>query len=405
MTAGRRLLIVSYHALPSVTPGSLRVQWMAEQLVARGWDVTVLTAVANPSAVAGARVLSTARAGGRPVPAVASRPSRLRTLWNDYAIPDRHVAWARSLAGAARRILDEHAIEVVLSTSPPHSSHLGLARLRRRQAFRWVSDFRDPWTAPARQRRGPISAAIQRRMEATVLGASDAVIANTEGNREALRRAFPELPAGKLHVVPNAFDDAMLRAPAEPAGDSADLTYVGEIYPGMTDRLVAALARVHESAPASVPRVAVYGDVDPREWRRIADAGLGAFVELRGRVSHAESLRAMQRSRALLLLLPDAENWSTCVPSKLYPYLASGRPTLAIVPEGDAARIVRAAGAGEALTAEDPGASAVALTAFVSRVREGGPWPERRGGIIAGYAASALAARLDAILTGAQVTP
>ncbi|HEU4365920.1 MAG TPA: glycosyltransferase [Candidatus Krumholzibacteria bacterium] len=406
MTAPPRLLVVSYHALPSVTPGSLRVQWMASQLAARGWDVTILTAAREPSPIPGVRVITTSRARqAGEASRAARRSSRLRTLWNDHAIPDRHVTWSRSLAAGARRILDEAALDVVLSTSPPHSSHLALARLRRRRAFHWATDFRDPWTAPARQARNPVSAAVQRRMEREVLAACDVVIANTEGNRDALRRAFPSIPGAKVHVVPNAFDDAMLGSGVAPATDDADLTYVGEVYPGMVDRLVAALGRLSARSPASVPRIAIHGEVDPREWNKIAAAGLAAFVELRGRVPHAESLRAMQRARALLLLLPDAVNWATCVPSKLYPYLASDRPVLAIVPEGDAARIVRAAGAGVAITTGGSDTTADAIAAFMARTRAGAEWRGRKSDVVAGYAASTLAARLDEILRGLVVRP
>jgi glycosyltransferase involved in cell wall biosynthesis len=398
MTSPHHLLLVSYHALPRVTPGSLRVEWMASHLARRGWRVTVLTATPEPASIAGVRMISTAAAGG--ALREAGHPGRLRTLWNDHALPDRHVGWARVLVRHARAIMDATAVDVVLSTSPPHSTHLGVAWLRRGRPFRWVADFRDPWTAPARQPRSPLSSALHRRMEASVLRACDGVIANTDGNRAALHAAFPDLPRGKVRVVENAFDDAMLDAAAVPVTETADLTYVGEVYPGMTDRLVAALARLREQGPDAVPRLAVHGDVDPRERRKIEAAGLGAYVEFRGRVPHAESLRAMQRARSLLLLLPHADNWATCVPSKLYPYLASGRPVLALVPEGDAARIVRESGAGEALSGSDDVAIAAAVGAFVSRVRREGPWPQQRSEVIRRYAAGAQAARLDEMLTG-----
>ena len=74
-------------------------------------------------------------------------------------------------------------------------------------------------------------------------------------------------------------------------------------------------------------------------------------IACKGVVSPAQSLRVMRDARSLLLLLPMDPRWATCVPSKMYSYLFTERPILAVVPEGDAARIVRATGSGVAVTA------------------------------------------------------
>jgi hypothetical protein len=325
-------------------------------------------------------------------------PARLRALWNQHALPDRHVNWSSALTRHTARLLDERNVDIVLSTSPPHSSQLALARLRRQRRFRWVTDFRDPWTVPARRPRSRLAMRLQRGMEVAVLKGCDLVVTNTPGNAAALRGEFAFLPPGKIEVVPNAFDDAMLTAGTTPVTDSADLTYVGELYLGMVDRMVDALERLARRTPNAVPRIAVQGEVDPREWAKFERAGLSAYVEARGSVAHDESLRVMCRARALLLLLPDAPNWTSCVPSKLYPYLASGRPVLAIAPDGDAARIIKQTGVGAALTVPDAEATADGMAAFLARAGAAESWTGRQSGEIAHYAASAQAGRMDAIL-------
>ncbi len=85
----------------------------------------------------------------------------------------------------------------------------------------------------------------------------------------------------------------------------------------------------------------------------------------------------MRAAHALVLLLPADPAWASCVPSKLYPYLASGRPVLVLAPRGDAAAIVEEARAGVALDAFAPDAAAAAR--FFERTRAGddGPSPER----------------------------
>lgn len=391
----RRLLLISYHYLPQITPGSIRVASIAHALARSGWDVTVLTS-GNASADTGdVRVISTKR-GNTPPGGPVGR--RVRALWRDLAIPDAHVGWSMALARTLPSLLDREAFDVVLTSSPPHSSQLAVARVHRARRFRWVADYRDPWTAPMRNPRSALSIAIQRRMESYALRAADVVIANTEGNRRVLGLHFPGTVVDKVVVVPNGFDDAMLEAAAEPERDRCDFTYVGEIYLGMMDAYLDAVARLRRETPDLAPTLAVYGEIDPREWHKVEAHGLADRVELRGFVPHEESLRAMRRARALLLLLPGRDSWRTCVPSKAYPYLATGRPVLALVPEGDAAALVCETGAGVAVTADEPSLVAAAIADFVRSVRAGRsvstPAPDQ----IRRFAYSEIGARVDAVL-------
>jgi hypothetical protein len=62
-----------------------------------------------------------------------------------------------------------------------------------------------------------------------------------------------------------------------------------------------------------------------------------------------------------LLLQP---GHTASVPGKVYEYLASGRPILAIAEEGDLSRLVRGSGAGELLAADDQEGIVNALSAL-----------------------------------------
>jgi hypothetical protein len=393
----RRLLFVSYHYLPRNTPGSIRVAAVARALARAGWDVTVLTS-GNPSpGTDGVRVVSTDPQRVAGVVRGGPLARRLREAWTSVAIPDAHVGWSFALARSLTSMLDRESFDVVLTSSPPHSSQLAVAGVRRSRRFRWVADFRDPWTAPMRNPRFALSTALQRRMERHTLRAADAIIANTEGNRRLLEHDFPREAVEKTVVIPNGFEDSMLDAVLDPERESCDLTYVGEVYLGMLDTYLAGVARLRSEKPGLTPTLAVYGEIDPREWRKVEAQGLADRVERRGFVSYDESLRAMRCARALLLLLPGRESWRTCVPSKAYPYLATGRPVLALVPEGDAAALLRETRGGVAVTTAEPSAVATAVADFVASVRagtSGSPAPEQ----VRRFAYSAIGTRVDAVL-------
>src|SRR4029077_19737274 len=85
--------------------------------------------------------------------------------------------------------------------------------------------------------------------------------------------------------------------------------------------------------------------------------GLGDRIELVPYVPRRESLRLQRDSDALLLLIPEAGGRGKGVLSgKVFEYLAAERPILAAVPpDGEAARLVFATGAGVVAPPDDVG--------------------------------------------------
>jgi len=96
------------------------------------------------------------------------------------------------------------------------------------------------------------------------------------------------------------------------------------------------------------------------------------------------------------VLLPDEERWKSCVPSKLYWYLAARRPILALVPEGDASRLVRELNAGEVLSG-DAKALARQLEEFTLRARRA-PVPSRNGNEAERYSMDHVVDELESLL-------
>jgi glycosyltransferase involved in cell wall biosynthesis len=210
-------------------------------------------------------------------------------------------------------------------------------------------------------------------MERKVLESCDVAIANTPGIRRALLERFPGLPEGRVVVVTNGFDPEPPTAAALEPADAVDcdIVYMGEVYKGMLDLFLKAMVAMRSQAPVEIPRVNLFGTVDDGELSRISEMGFGDHVRHRGFVSVDQSERIIREAPSLLLLLPHENAFTTCVPSKLYPYLAARRPILALVPRGDAATIVSEAGSGVAVTDTDPDSVAAEILEFVRGVRAG----------------------------------
>jgi glycosyltransferase involved in cell wall biosynthesis len=433
------VLFITYYFAPDASPGSARMSAHVTALSEKGWNVSVLCSrslavgrsdpgrleripasvevhrtssldlyqVIHKKATAGAGSAETPGGGtGRRARGGVKWRIRRAIKWLVYPFylltrfPDKQVGWFLPLVRNGYRIIRSRKIGIVFSSSPPHSSQLAVLLLRNMLKFKWITDWRDPWTTPFRVPRNRVSEFVQRRMEAAVLKKCDRVIVNTPGNRRSLLKMFPNVDPDKVVVVTNGFDtDATIDAALETADAvDCDIVYVGEVYKGMLELLLDALTLLRERDEDLVPHIHVFGTIDQSEWDKIRERGLEAFIHYRGFVSWSQSIRIMREARSLLLLLAHAPECLSWVPSKVYPYIFSRTPILALVPEGDASEIIGGAGTGVLVHSQDPDEVSGIIGDFVRDLREGGKPSAPDEAFIHRYSIEALSARVDRLM-------
>jgi glycosyltransferase involved in cell wall biosynthesis len=414
----RKLLIVAYDFPPIASAGMVRVVSMSKYLSLRGWNVTVLTVrdsfiqqspstldlisdrvtVVRTRTFEFAKLLKKLRPQGRGTVSriVRSLLGALDSLDRLLGFPDRKNGWFFPLLFNSWKMIRRHRYDAVLSSSPPHSTHLALLVLRRFVKFRWVVDFRDPWTAPARSFSRTSRLRSNRWVERKTLDAADAVIVNTEGNEKALLETFPHLREEKISVVTNGFDTDWLNDFDSPTGQelSADLVYIGHIYPHMLDSYLAALEQMQHSGER-IPSLKIIGR---RPSYLSIPEDLERYVVFGDRVPFRESLSIMRHANALLYLVPHGLGFETWVPSKLYPYMFSTTPVLALVPDGDVVRILEQTGVGVVVRSQDPGDIARQLSEFLKNTNGRQPSRIHDESGLSRYTWDTLSSRIDAVL-------
>jgi len=289
-----------------------------------------------------------------------------------------------------------------MSTSPPHSSHLPLLVLRRFFGFRWVVDFRDPWSAPPRSINRRVAPWLHRWLEARVLSRCDVVIANTPGNKRELEREFAGIVEDKVVLMTNGFDPDFYNSPGDrPLADvdlDCDLVYTGHLYSPMFGKYRSALRAIRESGKP-IPKLHIFGpSFEPQVAAQIHEDGLGPYIVHQGALTHEETMTVAQRARALLLLLPHGPIFKYWIPSKLYTYLNSNTPVLALLNDGDAAEIVQKTGTGIVVTSPDPKVIAEAILSFVDSSRSGEVKLDVNRSAVLEYSWQTLGGRLDRLL-------
>ncbi len=401
---GVRLDVLTAKNAPAVgTDTSLLRQVPAEVTVHQTWtpDLPFGVRKAIKRVVSGGRV---GKKGSSAAGSVAAErgSNPLKALVGNLLLPDPQVGWLPFAFRAARRIVRERAIDVVLITVPPFST-VRLVTMLRRQFPRLpiVLDFRDEWlttTMPLvsfnnneRARR------VAEKAEAEAVRDATAVVAVTEAARGEIAGRYPEQPEAKFVYLPNGFDGVLPReTPARAgSGETVVLTYLGTVY-GSTDpgTFVEAVLGLPGELRARL-RVRYIGHVETPALRASL-LRLGETLELRGFVPQAEALRAIDDTTYLLLITHDRIN----VAAKFYDYLGSGKRMVAAVhPEGDVRRLLERTRAGWWSDAGDVGAIGRMLVEVLSGAasEEGLPGPDFEE--IARFHRRAVAERYGELLT------
>jgi glycosyltransferase involved in cell wall biosynthesis len=267
-------------------------------------------------------------------------------------VPDHMVRWVPGALYLARKLAMREDIRVVLTSSPPESTHLiGLA-LKRRLGLRWIADFRDLWTAKQLSYRPatPLHNRWIRGLEHQILTTADHVIANTEENLQHYRDHF-DLPESRLSVIPNGFDrdDVASVAPERRSRDMFRIGYLGNLdkhgFPWQL--FLEALKGFADEVGHEHIRFVVCGFYSPQVRDYLSKQRMDDLVENHGMLSHGDAMRVIFDTDVRLLLLYETAYSSAIVPAKLYNYLVMPGPILAIAPEtGATASIIAKTGTG-----------------------------------------------------------
>lgn len=376
-----RVLIVTYYFPPIGGGGVQRVLAWCRYLADHDIDVTVLapdeprwvdedatlvvpaqvhmvrTPDPSPDALIPREQLASARGLGRALTWMRLQPRRL-------AVPDIHRGW-RSPAVRAARAAHAEAVaatgsapwDAILSTSPPETTHLVAHELAGTFGVPWVADLRDSWLDLPHLRMDStvvrLKHAANVRLATRVFRRAAALTTVSEPLAADLRRRHPDR---RIEVLPNGVDlDDVSRARARRDGFRERgrfvVLYTGNFFGRQSPRsFLAAVERAVERDPTAADDLVVrfIGGMKPADQDRIdTSPALRSVVERIDFLRHDDVLAQQAAADLLLLYVAPGRGSAGVVTGKLFEYLASRRPVLALVPpEGTAANWLREAGAG-----------------------------------------------------------
>lgn len=296
-----------------------------------------------------------------------------------YMVPDPKIIWHPPAVRQGRKVLRSQPIRLLYSTSPPETSHLVALKLKQETGLPWVADFRDGWLfEPLISAR--LSSTLRHRLEASleqkVILTADRVITVNEVIAADMAQRYPKA-ANKISVIPNGYDSddfAHLQRQV-PLPDKFRLIYTGSLSLSRQGTslsgLLTALQAMHASNLAMMKHleIVLVGNLAATELQAIEQSGVCQYFSLIGSVPYQQALQYQVDADILLLIIaPNTVGVST---SKLFEYLAAGRPILALTGPSAAAKLIFMLNAGVVVEPDNPSSIQQALQAFYQQWQAG----------------------------------
>ena len=277
-------------------------------------------------------------------------------LWvrGNIFIPDARFLWVNPSVEFLKEYIREQGIDTIITSGPPHSLHLIGLKLKEELQLKWFADFRDPWTTIGYHSALKLSSYAEKRhryLEKKVLTSADAVIVTSKTTKEE----FQAITSKPIEVITNGYD--IEKVEKQPLDEKFTLAHIGSFLSDRNPKIVweSLQELVSENKRfAGSFQLKLIGKVSQEVLDSIAAHQLEAHCLNLGYVSHKEAIGHQRKSQVLLLVEIDSAETKSIIPGKVFEYMVSERPIIAIGPkDSDFAEIITATNTGTFFTYTD----------------------------------------------------
>lgn len=271
-----------------------------------------------------------------------------QSIIKNILLPDIQILWWPHLIMSIIKILKKEKIHCIFVTAPPFSSLVPTVFLAKLYKIPVVADFRDEW-AFNRQHienapKTKLALAIDHFLEGFVLKHTTAITAATDLYLSGMETRHPSANLQhKALSITNGFDPDDFTLPiSHEINKKITFVYSGTVWCATSlHQFFKALGFVLEKDPKlrELIRIKIIGRVVDQEKYYLTDEIMDV-VTLTGYLSHNQVITEIAQANALILTLTPQKGAERIIPAKTFEYMATGRHILAIIPEGETARIL-----------------------------------------------------------------
>ncbi|PRZ27884.1 glycosyltransferase family 4 protein [Flavobacterium granuli] len=256
-------------------------------------------------------------------------------LWirGNLFIPDARVFWVTPSVAYLEKYIIENNIDTIITSGPPHSLHLIGLELKQKMDLKWFADFRDPWTTIGYHKSLLLSnyaAKKHKALEHQVLNSADTIIVTSK----TTKTEFEAITTKPIAVITNGFD--VEKVATQTLDTKFSLAHIGSFLSERNPLILwESLVELIDEIPDFKLHLELklIGAISQEVLDTIAKFGLNPYLNNLGYVSHAEAVAHQRKSQILLLIEIDSEDTKSIIPGKLFEYMVSNRPIIAIGPK------------------------------------------------------------------------
>ena len=265
----------------------------------------------------------------------------------NFFIPDARKAWVKPSVQFLSNYIKNEGISTIITTGPPHSLHLIGFQLKQKLKINWIADFRDPWTTIGYHRSLKLlktSVKKHKYLEQHVLDSADKLVVTSQHTK----LEFSSKTKTPITVITNGYDTYPSHKIEKDTTFS--LSHIGSLLSErnplvlweVLSELISENAEFAESFQLNLVGVVSHAVVDS-----ITAFGLADYSKVIGYVNHNDAISYQRQSQLLLLIEIDSEDTKAIIPGKLFEYMVSETPILAIGPkDSDIEQIIRSTNTG-----------------------------------------------------------
>lgn len=268
------------------------------------------------------------------------------SVWvrGNFFIPDAKKFWYKPAIKKLNSFLKNNSIDVIVSTGPPHTTHLIAQKIAKKFNIPWMADFRDPWTNIDFYHQLKLTYWADKkhkRLEKKVLKDADVMVTVSKSWAKDFLRISGKEPI----VITNGFDpDDFLEAGKLSLDKKFSITHIGSLNkdrnPFIFWEVINELINEHSNFATDL-EIKLIGPIDISINEQLAKHNLISKTTLIDSLPHKDVLSHLIQSQLLLLPLNDVPNIDGVIPGKMYEYFGAKRPIICIGKEdGDAADII-----------------------------------------------------------------
>ncbi|MCB9263183.1 MAG: glycosyltransferase [Flavobacteriales bacterium] len=274
----------------------------------------------------------------------------------NFFIPDARKFWIRPSIKFLTNYLKENPVDAIISTGPPHTTHLIALGVTKKMNIPWVADFRDPWTNIDfydQLRLTKWADKKHRKLEQSVLkNATEIVTVSSHWADD-----FKKLCNRNITVIRNGFDHNDFGNAEVRLDSKFSICHIGSMNKDRNPEAfwiaLNKLVKEHENFSNQL-EIKLIGQVDHSIFSSIEKFELKTHLNHIPFLPHKSAIAELEKSQVLLIPINDTPNSLGVVPGKIYEYLGANRPILGIGPNtGDSAKILDDSGAGKMFEYQD----------------------------------------------------